>query len=191
MGIALAIFFVICIVLIAINQNSEESAAIKSQTQKLPEVAFISFDKKVSGRSRKVVVTYYSHFVRAAYKCPDGTSLQQVFPFDHHDHLDKASAWGRAHEWSIATHSTVTANSLPEVTSGERFEPGVTTLDQLIERLGEPETTTGTSDGHIAVVWSRPKASLDANHTNGVTIIFDNESRIIRIVKRNEMGSEL
>lgn len=95
MGMALAILFLVCIVLVAINQSSKESAAINIQTQKLPEGSQVFFDKRISGHSKKGVVTYYSHFVRAVYKCSDGTTLEETFPFDHHDHADKASSWGR------------------------------------------------------------------------------------------------
>lgn len=119
MGMALAVILLVCILFAMINQDSEESAAITSQTKKLPEGAMVFFDQRVSGRSRKGVVTYYSHFVRAVCTSPDGTSQQETFPFNHHDIADKAAAWGKAHTWAIDTHKNLVAESLKQADSDE------------------------------------------------------------------------
>ncbi len=41
MGMALAVILLVCILFAMINQDSEESAAITSQTKKLPEGSFL------------------------------------------------------------------------------------------------------------------------------------------------------
>ena len=112
MGMALAVLLVVCVLFAAISQGSEESAAIARQTKKLPDGAKVFFDQRVSGRSRKGVVTYYSHFVRAVCTNPDGTSQQEIFPFNHHDLADKASAWGKAHIWAIDNQKNLAAENL-------------------------------------------------------------------------------
>jgi len=119
MGMALGVLFLVCILFAMINQNNEESAALASQTQKLPAGVKVFFDQRISGRSRKGVVTYYSHFVRAVCTSPDGSTQQETFPFNHHDIADKASAWGKAHTWAIDTHKNLVAESLNQTDSDE------------------------------------------------------------------------
>lgn len=179
MGMALAILFLVCILFIAISQRNEESAAIASQTRKLPDGAHMFFDQRISGHSRKGVVTYYSHFVRAVYRSPNGITQQETFPFDHHDLNDKAAAWGRAHSWVIDAHKT----SASDVKKQERQTPGITTLEQFKERLGTPRSISNTTDGQIAVVWAGPKADVSKK---GITILFTKDGTMIRIVKKNE-----
>lgn len=111
MGEALAIFFAVCVLFVVLGNNSDESAAIKKQTKDLPEGASIFFDKVISGHSRKGVITYYSHFVRAIYRAQDGSTHQELFHFSHHSTAEKASAWGDAHSWVIKTHANLTSKS--------------------------------------------------------------------------------
>jgi hypothetical protein len=186
MGMALGILFLVCLLIAVITQNSEESAAVKSQTKALPDGALVFFDKRVSGHSRKGVVTYYSHFVRAVCPGQDGCVKQEIFPFNNHDMADKAAAWGRAHSWVIDTHSSFVSKVQQSTQMDGRLHPGVTTLEQVTDRLGKPESITNAADGQVGVVWVRPKAAMDSAATKGVTILFDKDGKMIRIVKRKE-----
>ena len=183
MGIVLTVIFLVFIFLIYINRNREESTAIRNKTQKLPEGAHIFFDKKVSGHSRKGVVTYYSHFVQAFYKSSDGQIQNKTFPFDDWNLAEKATAWDCAHRWVIEAHETNTSGvqRLDQVEA--KFAPGITTLDQLINRLGTPQSVRNEPDGQVAAVWTRSKVAMTDSDAKKVTILFDKDRKMIRIVR--------
>lgn len=104
MGTAILIALLLIVVFSAIAQSSEENSGIKKATQNLPPGSAVVFGQRVTGKSRKGVVTYYSHFACARCKMTDGSIIEKSFQFNHHDSKSKVQAWDIAHKWVIENH---------------------------------------------------------------------------------------
>ncbi|GAB1387516.1 hypothetical protein MASR1M59_26640 [Melaminivora sp.] len=76
-----------------------------------------------------------------------------------------------------------------EMTEVDRFQPGLTTLEQAKEKLGKPQSVTTAADGRIGVVWVRSQATMGSASSKGVAILFDKDGKMIRVVNRNEIKS--
>lgn len=68
----------------------------------------------------------------------------------------------------------------------DRFQPGVTTLEQAKQKLGKPQSVTNAADGRVGVVWIRSQAVMGSVSRKGVAILFDKDGKMIRVVNRNE-----
>lgn len=73
-----------------------------------------------------------------------------------------------------------------DMTEVDRLQPGVTTLEQAKERLGKPHTITNSADGRYGVTWIRSQAVIGSVSSKGVSILFDKDGKMIRIVTRTE-----
>lgn len=68
----------------------------------------------------------------------------------------------------------------------DRLQPGVTTLEEAKERLGKPRSISNSADGSYGVTWVRAQALMGSVSSKGVSILFDKDGKMIRVVTRTE-----
>ena len=66
------------------------------------------------------------------------------------------------------------------------FKPGVTTIKQATQVLGRPQSASTQANGHIAVGWLYTTHSNLGVGTEGVTILFGNDGRMIQVIQKFE-----
>lgn len=71
----------------------------------------------------------------------------------------------------------------------DRFQPGVTTIEQAKEKLGKPGSITNTANGEVGFVWSRSQVVMGAGKWKSVGILFDKDGKMVRVVLRSESAS--
>lgn len=76
-----------------------------------------------------------------------------------------------------------------DMTEVDRLQPGVTTLEQVKQRLGKPRRIDNTADGLVGVTWTRAQAVMGSISTKGVTILFDKDGKMVRVVTRQESST--
>lgn len=121
----------------AVHQStSSEKSFMAKAMKRLPSGASLTLDKRVSGKSRKGVVTYYSHFVLATFTHPENESMaSERFPFNHHDEKDKENAVNKAVSW-LVEQSQVTAVSTSLDTDGQSEKVTNPSLAKRTDRYG-------------------------------------------------------
>lgn len=86
------------------SNSSAEKKGLAKVTRTLPDGCSLEYDKRITGKSRKGVVVYYAHFVRARFTDAKGTKVEKTFDYDHHDSSSKVSAYAFAQSWVIGEH---------------------------------------------------------------------------------------
>jgi hypothetical protein len=71
----------------------------------------------------------------------------------------------------------------------DAMQPGITTFMQAQERLGKPQSVNYAPDGRTAATWVRVSHVLGSMSSKGVSVLFDKEGKMIRIVNRQETNS--
>lgn len=111
MGTIIAAFIVVmCFVFWGLD-TSKRNKALSQARSALPAGASMLLLKREVGRSKKGVVTYYQHFVRASCKCVDGEVHVRSFDFDHHDPDSQARALYEARAWIDSTSQRAESES--------------------------------------------------------------------------------
>ena len=111
MGEIIAVILLLIVVVLASQSKSVEDKALIKAKSRLPPGGSIQLDKRIAGKSRKGVVTYYRHFVRAIYAQNDSVELNEIFYYDHHNDKSKFDAIDDATNWIISTHTKIINNS--------------------------------------------------------------------------------
>lgn len=68
----------------------------------------------------------------------------------------------------------------------DAFQPGVTTLDDAVAKLGKPRGTKIGPNGEKSVTWIYAQASLAGSESRGTRILFDKDGKMIRVASKVE-----
>lgn len=68
----------------------------------------------------------------------------------------------------------------------DAMQPGVTTYDEAVAKLGKPRSTMYAEDGRKSVLWLYVEAGVARSEARGVRVSFDPEGKMIRIVSKTE-----
>ncbi len=71
----------------------------------------------------------------------------------------------------------------------DSMQPGVTTFQQVQEKLGKPTSVNYSADGRTAATWVRVSNVMGSVSSKGVSILFDKEGKMIRIANKQEMNT--
>lgn len=73
-----------------------------------------------------------------------------------------------------------------EMTDVEAFQPGVTTLDDAVAKLGKPKAVNVAKDGSKSVTWIYAMATVGHSESRGTRILFDKDGKMIRVASKVE-----
>lgn len=68
----------------------------------------------------------------------------------------------------------------------ESFQPGVTTYEEVAEKLGKPRAQNFDKDGNKSVTWVYVRASIAGAESRGTRMIFDKDGKLIRVASKVE-----
>lgn len=68
----------------------------------------------------------------------------------------------------------------------DAMQPGVTTYVQAQERLGKPHSVNYAADGRTTAAWVRVSQVMGSMSAKGISVLFDKDGKMIRIVNRQE-----
>lgn len=104
------------------SSTKDDTDAHDALRPDLPFRYSLTFEKKLIGRSRKGVIDYYKHYVRAILTTQERGDVENQFPFDHHDQADRIRACNVAREWLYAENAKedAVAKSSPVLSQEDR-----------------------------------------------------------------------
>lgn len=70
----------------------------------------------------------------------------------------------------------------------ERMQPGVTTEQEAVQKIGKPTNTRFNPDGSKVLVWVWAHAVPGKATSRGASTLFDKEGRFVRIVSKSEIN---
>lgn len=73
-----------------------------------------------------------------------------------------------------------------EMSDVESFQPGVTTYQEVVEKLGKPRSQNFTQDGGKSVTWVYARASLAGSESRGTRLLFDKDGKLVRVMSKVE-----
>lgn len=74
-----------------------------------------------------------------------------------------------------------------EMSDVESFQPGVTTYDQVVEKLGKPRSQNFAQDGGKSATWIYARAGvLVGVESRGTRMLFDKEGKLVRVMSKVE-----
>lgn len=93
---------------------------------------------------------------------------------------------------TIATLLVAAAVLVGCASSGHRFEmadvntfqPGVTTYNDAVAKLGQPHSESYNEDGTKAVIWAYSFASPVGAFARATKILFDKDGKLVRVMSR-------
>ena len=89
--------------------------------------------------------------------------------------------------FAIAMSACATRGTKFEMADVDAFQPGVTTYDQAVEKLGKPKAINIAPDGSKSVLWVYVQvAALAGTESRGTRILFDKEGKMIRVASKVE-----
>lgn len=68
----------------------------------------------------------------------------------------------------------------------DQFEPGVTTYDDAVAKLGKPRGINLAADGSKSVLWIYAAAALGHTESRGTRILFDKDGKMVRVASKVE-----
>lgn len=75
-----------------------------------------------------------------------------------------------------------------EMADIERMQPGVTTEQEAVQKIGKPTNTRFNPDGSKALIWAWAQTVPGKTTSRGVSVLFDKEGRFVRIISKTEMN---
>lgn len=79
-----------------------------------------------------------------------------------------------------------TAGTKFEMAIVDSFQTQVTTKDDAVAKLGKPTSLMNQSDGGTILVWSYAEGNLGRVASAGVSILFNKDGKMVRVVSRSE-----
>lgn len=77
-----------------------------------------------------------------------------------------------------------------EMADVDSLRPGVTTQQEAIAKLGKPNHSSTASNGYTLLAWQYAEAGYLTGATGrGVTLLFDKDGKMVRVMSRSELGS--
>ena len=73
-----------------------------------------------------------------------------------------------------------------EIADVEQFQPGVTTYDEAVAKLGKPKAVNIAKDGSKSVTWIYAMATIGHVESRGTRILFDKDGKMIRVASKVE-----
>lgn len=70
----------------------------------------------------------------------------------------------------------------------DRMKPGVTSLGQAQQALGQPTTLTREADGSTRAGWARAETMGPVTSSRAVMILFGPDGRMVRVISRGQSG---
>ncbi len=86
----------------------------------------------------------------------------------------------------LALSACATRGQKFEMTDVENFQPGVTTYEEVVEKLGKPRSQNFTQDGGKSVTWVYARASLAGSESRGTRLLFDKDGKLVRVMSKVE-----
>ena len=86
----------------------------------------------------------------------------------------------------LALTACATRGQKFEMTDVENFQPGVTTYEEVVEKLGKPRSQNFTQDGGKSATWVYARASLAGSESRGTRLLFDKDGKLIRVMSKVE-----
>jgi hypothetical protein len=68
----------------------------------------------------------------------------------------------------------------------DAMQPGITTFQDAVAKLGKPNSTSMSGDGRTASSWVRVTAGLGGSSNKTVIIVFDKDGKMIRVAQRTD-----
>lgn len=68
----------------------------------------------------------------------------------------------------------------------EAMQPGVTTYDEAVQKLGKPKAQNFAEDGSKSVTWVWAMAGLGVVKSRATRILFDKDGKMIRVASKVE-----
>ena len=66
------------------------------------------------------------------------------------------------------------------------FEPGVTTYEEVVQKLGKPKAQNFAQDGGKSATWVYARASIVGSESKATRLIFDKDGKLVRIASKVE-----
>lgn len=66
------------------------------------------------------------------------------------------------------------------------FQPGVTTCDDAVAKLGKPKSQNYAQDGSKTMLWIFAQASIAGSSSKGTKIAFDKDCKMTRVMSKVE-----
>ena len=85
-----------------------------------------------------------------------------------------------------AAKPPVTFREMRNMADVEAFQPGVTTYDEVVEKLGKPKSQNFAADGSKNVTWIWVQVVPGASQSRATRIAFDKEGKMVRIMSKVE-----
>lgn len=73
-----------------------------------------------------------------------------------------------------------------EMTDVEAMQPGVTTYEEAVEKLGKPKSQNFAADGSKTATWIWVMAGLGVVKSRGTKIAFDKDGKMVRVMSKAE-----
>lgn len=86
----------------------------------------------------------------------------------------------------LALTACATRGQKFEMTDVESFQPGVTTYEEVVDKLGKPRAQNFTQDGGKSATWVYARASLAGSESRGTRLLFDKDGKLVRVMSKVE-----
>lgn len=73
-----------------------------------------------------------------------------------------------------------------EMSDVENFQTGITTYEEVVEKLGKPRAQNFTQDGGKSATWVYARASLAGSESRGTRLLFDKDGKLVRVMSKVE-----
>lgn len=73
-----------------------------------------------------------------------------------------------------------------EMSDVENFQLGVTTYEEVVEKLGKPRAQNFDKDGNKSATWVYARASLAGSESRGTRLLFDKDGKLVRVMSKVE-----
>lgn len=73
-----------------------------------------------------------------------------------------------------------------EMSDVDAMQPGVTTYDEAVAKLGKPKSQHFAKDGTKIVTWVYARAGGFTSEVKGTGMIFDQDGKLVRITSKSE-----
>ena len=80
----------------------------------------------------------------------------------------------------------VTKGTKFDMADVEAFQPGVTTYDEVVEKLGKPKSQNFAADGSKNVTWIWVQVVPGASQSRATRIAFDKDGKMVRVMSKVE-----
>ncbi len=68
----------------------------------------------------------------------------------------------------------------------DAMQPGITTFQDAVAKLGQPASISAAGDGIMAASWMRITAGMGSSSNKTVIIVFGKDNKMIRVAQRTD-----